>query len=74
MNQTEKENNCCPHCIAEEHKREPLWIGTDEHSDFSIVEDFEGHKRIATCRNAVEFDWSYIEINFCPKCGKQLKN
>jgi ribosomal protein S12 methylthiotransferase accessory factor YcaO len=70
MNQKEKENNCCPHCSIEEHKREPLWRKSE--SDFCEIEDFENSKRIAICRNAVEFDWSFITINFCPICGRDF--
>lgn len=72
MNQKEKKKHCCRHCSIEEHKREPLWIKSD--SDFCEIEDCENGKRLAICRNGVDFDWSFIEINFCPICGKKFNN
>lgn len=68
MNKTEKV--FCPHCQVNEHEREPLWKESD--SDFCEIEDFEGGKQIATCRNGVDFDWSFVKINFCPICGRDF--
>ncbi|MGG5373381.1 hypothetical protein [Enterococcus sp. AZ196] len=67
---TNKNKNKCPHCTGPESERKPLW--EESESDHCEIEDFKGGKQLAICRNGVEFDWSFINIKFCPICGRDF--
>lgn len=60
-------NEGCKFCIDKESIKEyPFKLTVDFRNKLEI-------ERTIQMRESVCYEWSYFDIEFCPKCGRELK-